>query len=75
MKSDWRWLLLSLMGIGAGALCLWLQSENRSGDVGGALVMELLAAWFIYYDIRVDEMLERDAKKAERERRDWMSYS
>ena len=58
----------------AGGTTYWLYVHGRLEEAAGILGMAALTVWFIAGDVQVDKVHERDAKRAERERRDWDSY-
>jgi hypothetical protein len=66
--------VLSITAILTGAMTWWCYDRGRLFDCAGILFMGALNFFFIWGDVAYEERCERDAKRAETERRDWDSY-
>ena len=76
MTMKWMpYAVLFTLAAVSGSVCYWLFGQQRMEEVAGVAGMATLTMWFILTDIRIDQAFARDAKRAEKERQDWDSYS
>lgn len=68
-----RWIVLGLNVAFAAGGSIWLYKEPFAS--GTCLAMGAMVMWFIHGDIRFDEIIAQDAKKAELECRDWERHT
>lgn len=72
--ETFRWLSLWVGALASGAVCYVLAGHDRMPDVAVVAGMTLLTGWFVWEDIYVDKLFDRDRKRAEHEGMQWPTY-
>jgi hypothetical protein len=72
--ETFRWLSLWVGAGVAGVACYVLVGYDRMPGVAAMAGMTMLTGWFVYEDIRIDGVLERDLSLAEHKETQWPTY-